>query len=199
MKSKILTLMIIGIFLFSLAFVSANLGTYTQGECVDIKTILNTSSVTLSTLSYPNGNIAVSNKVMTNIAGKTFNYTYCSTNFIGTYNYDYYDASGNVYVNSFEIGGNDIWIFIILSLMGYLSIVVYSFNKKLSLIKNMGCTLLMVIGVIILRNNIVGTYDLLSLSLGIINVGMGFFYMMKGYFEGDENEEKDREFEEVED
>jgi hypothetical protein len=59
--------------------------------------------------------------------------------------------------------------------------------------------LLMVIGTMVLVNGINGLSYLLNLSLGIINIGVGFFYMLKGYFEGDENEDKDREFEEVED
>ena len=90
-------------FLLILPMVSSGLGTFKQGECVDIKTILNTSSVTLSTLNYPNGSVIVSEQDMTNSVGKTFNYTYCSATTIGKYYYDYYDADGNVYVNDFDV------------------------------------------------------------------------------------------------
>lgn len=92
--------------LFLLPTINAGLGTFKQGECVDVKTILNTTSVTLSSLSYPNGTIAVTSKTMTNIGGKTFNYTFCNTDDIGTYIYDYYDASGDVYVNDFDVTPN---------------------------------------------------------------------------------------------
>ena len=83
---------------------SANLGTFKLNECVDIKTILNTSSVKLSTLNFPlDGGIIASNQPMQNIAGKTWNYTTCNTTELGIYDYDYFDAEGNTYVNSFEI------------------------------------------------------------------------------------------------
>lgn len=107
-SSPIFSFAIFFLFLLSLTFISAGLGTFEQGECVDIKTILNSSSVTLSTLSYPNGSIGISEETMTNVAGKTFNYTFCNTREIGKYNYDYYDANGEVYVNSFEITTNEI-------------------------------------------------------------------------------------------
>jgi len=101
MNNKIILSFIFGIMLLSLC--SANLGTFKQNECVDIKTILNTSAVTLSTLSYPNGNIIVSEKAMSNSVGLTWNYTNCLNSQIGFYNYDYYDAENNVYVNTYEI------------------------------------------------------------------------------------------------
>lgn len=92
-----------------LGLVSADLGTFRQGECVKIKTILNASSVNISTISYPNSTVIISNKAMTK-TGQTFSYTFCNTSILGTYIYDYFDNSGNVYVNSFEITptGNDL-------------------------------------------------------------------------------------------
>lgn len=35
--------------------------------------------------------------------GLTFNYSNCDSHTLGTYNYDYYDAEGNVYVNDYTI------------------------------------------------------------------------------------------------
>ena len=110
MKNKIYLMIFVS--LMMIAFASATLGTFKQGDCVDIKTILNTSVVTLSTLSYPNGSIAVSNQNMTHLAGMTFNYTFCSTNVSGIYIYDYFDVGGNIYVNDFEVtyGGESLTI-----------------------------------------------------------------------------------------
>jgi len=96
-------LLIVSVFLISL--VSADLGTYSLNECVNIKTILNSSSVNISTLSYPNSTIIITDKEMSK-NGLTFNYTFCNTSTFGTYVYDYYDNKGNVYVNSFEITKN---------------------------------------------------------------------------------------------
>jgi len=101
MRDKILLLLVLSLVL--LPIISSSLGSFKVNECVDIKTILNTSWVNLSTLNYPNGDLIVSNQIMYNIAGKTFNYTTCNTSQLGTYIYDYFDADGNTYVNSFEI------------------------------------------------------------------------------------------------
>jgi len=99
MKNKFIFLLAI---IFFISMASASLGTFDDGSCVDIKTILNATTVNLSTISYPNGTVAVSNKIMSK-NGKTFNYTFCYTQEVGGYIYDYFDDSGNTFVNSFEI------------------------------------------------------------------------------------------------
>ena len=103
MKRYLLSLMFI---LLCLNFTSGLLGTFQQRECVDIKTILNTTSVNISTINYPNMTVAVSNQAMTQIGTTTFNYSFCDTQTIGTYVYDYVDEEENVYVNSFIITKN---------------------------------------------------------------------------------------------
>jgi len=139
MKKLILILM--GLFLISL--VSGGLGTFKQDGCVDIKTILNTSAVNISTINYPNSTIAVSNKAMTK-NGLTFNYTYCNTNALGVYIYDYFDEDGNVYVNDFEITGNGrenpsgsvsvlFIILFIISAIGLIYIVLYNLGHFVKL------------------------------------------------------------------
>lgn len=101
MKSKILFIFLF-IFLISLTFAKADLGTFAQNSCVDIKTILNATSVNISTVSYPNSSTALTEKIM-NKSGYTFNYSFCDTGALGTYNYDYHDSLGNTYVNTFEV------------------------------------------------------------------------------------------------
>lgn len=103
MKYKLILVMIIGLFLIS--FCSASLGTFKQGDCVDIKTILNTSAVTISSLNYPNSSTALGITEMEK-NGLTFNYTFCNTSTLGNYNYDYNDSEGNVYVNDFLVTAN---------------------------------------------------------------------------------------------
>jgi hypothetical protein len=99
------------IYLFAFALIlvaalaSANLGTFKQFDCVNIKTILNTSAVNISTINYPNSTLAATNQEMTKIS-YTFNYSFCGTSDLGTYTYDYFDADGNVYVNDFTITPN---------------------------------------------------------------------------------------------
>jgi len=98
--TKLFLLVFLTLFIFS--FINADLGSYKQCNPVSIKTILNASWVNISTISYPNSSLSISNIDMTKI-GETFNYTYLDTCTIGQYIYDYYDDRGNVYVNSFEI------------------------------------------------------------------------------------------------
>lgn len=88
--------------LFLVNFVSADIGTYKQNSCIDIKTTLNTSSTNLSSLSFPNSTLALSNKLMTK-DGFNYNYTFCNTNDLGQYNYNIIDSNGVVYDNSFVI------------------------------------------------------------------------------------------------
>lgn len=108
MNKKILTSTIclrgLIVTLMCLATVSASLGTFRQNECVSIKTILNSTAVNISTVSYPNSTLIILNKVMTK-NGLTFNYSFCSANITGNYIYDYFDSDGNVYVNDFDITG----------------------------------------------------------------------------------------------
>ena len=100
MKKIIIMFFIVTMMMVSLA--SADLGTFKQNDCISIKTILNSSSVNISTISYPNSTMILSNQVMTKI-GNTFNYSFCNTSVLGKYIYDYFDEHGNVYVNDFTI------------------------------------------------------------------------------------------------
>jgi hypothetical protein len=138
MKNKLILIIMLGIVLTSL--VSAGLGTFKSGDCVDIKTILNTTDVTISSLSYPNSTNALG---ITNMdkSGLTFNYTFCDTSTIGTYYYDYNDSEGNVYVNDFEITpsgvnqttsqglGSLAFLFLMMMLMGVFGIVGFKLLK----------------------------------------------------------------------
>ncbi len=126
----------------AMPIITASLGTFKQNDCVDIKTILNTTSVNISTISNPNSTLMLSNKAMSK-NGLTFNYTFCNTSVIGKYIYDYFDIEGNVYVNDFEITTNGekvslsniiiVIAFLIISII--LFILGYSFDKEKYLIK----------------------------------------------------------------
>jgi len=98
-------LMVVFALIVIIPFASASLGYFEQDKCVQIKTILNASWVNISTVNYPNSTIALSNVAMDK-TGLTFTYDFCSTSILGKYIYDYYDDSGNVYVNDFTITPN---------------------------------------------------------------------------------------------
>lgn len=137
------TLYLLLVILIVLPISSASLGVFQQGDCVSIKTILNTSSVNISTINYPNSTVAISNQAMTKIA-YTFNYTFCDTNELGAYVYDYFDAEGNVYVNDFIITttgeqvslSNIIIVLTFLLLAGLMFVLGYSFEKEKYIIKS---------------------------------------------------------------
>lgn len=96
-------LMLFMLLLMVVPLASADLGTFQQGKCIDIKTVLNTTSVNITSVDYPNGTSAVTNKQMSQLTNKNFNYTFCSTVPLGQYNYGYFDAEGNTYSNYFTI------------------------------------------------------------------------------------------------
>jgi hypothetical protein len=176
MEKRVMLIMLA--MMFSLAFISASLGTYKQGDCVDIKTILNTSSVTLSTLSYPDGSIAGSNIVMQNIAGKTFNYTFCNTPTIGTYVYDYYDADGEVYVNDFDItasgqsGTNNI-VFIVFVIVLLYALTLIAFFGKSTPLTILGGMSMVGLGVYILQNGLIIYRDWITEYFGTVTWAVG--------------------------
>lgn len=103
MKKYILSILVV---ILLITFTAASLGTFQQRDCIEIKTILNTTSVNISTINYPNSSLAISNKEMTLIGTSTFNFSFCDTETIGTYNYDYIDAEENFFVNDFTITKN---------------------------------------------------------------------------------------------
>lgn len=90
------------ILLLMLSFSSAFLGEFKQDDCMEILTILNSTQVNLSTITYPNNTVLFIDNPMTQ-NGKTFNYTFCGTDLPGDYIYDYFDNKGETYVNNFRV------------------------------------------------------------------------------------------------
>ena len=145
MNNKILLTFILGIFF--LTFVSANLGTFSQYECVDLQVPLNTTNVTIATINYPDGSLAMKNLQMQNIAGKTWNYTFCQTNYSGCYNYNFFDNEGEPYGNNFcitpngedaTIGKAVFYIGLLVVLLFFLAICVFSFVEFDNLLNRVG-------------------------------------------------------------
>lgn len=111
-KNLIFALCLVLLFIINLGNLSADLGTYKSGECVDVKGQINSTSGNV-TIYYPNSTIAVNNQEMSKIRGEIFNYTFCSTNETGEYVYDYCDSNGeNCVENLFTItsGGKELTV-----------------------------------------------------------------------------------------
>lgn len=186
--NKQIILLVLSLLLINIA--SASLGTFKQDSCINLKTILNTSSVNISSISYPNSTVAISNQAMTKIA-YTFNYTFCDTNELGTYVYDYFDVEGNVYVNDFKITptGNELTtqnsmiIGIILVILIVITILFFIFGvgsgNPLFKIGFLSGTILMIVFIIgyllkIIQSTIGEFTDLVSGFTPLYVIGIGF-------------------------
>ena len=175
-------LFLIVLILTTIEGVNASLGSYKQGECVQIKTILNTTSVNISTINYPNSTIAITNQAMTR-NGYSFNYSFCNTSTLGTYVYDYVDTiTGNVYVNDF-----------IITTTGY------ELNTSKSIVILIGLGIMLLIGVLlfifgIYTKGIVKVFTIglsilmiafsLGYSINVMSAGVGEFSSLINGFNG---------------
>lgn len=147
LKILLLSFILIFFVLAMINYASATLGTFKQNDCVNVKTILsNVTLVNLSTLSYPNSSIAVSNIVMSQ-TGQTFTYEFCGANVTGTYIYDYFDNIGGSYVNDFiitpngenaSIGSAVFYIGLLAILIFFLGLAIYIFMENDNLLSKIG-------------------------------------------------------------
>lgn len=133
--------------LLVLPLVDANLGTFKQNDCVGIRVLANCTGINLTEVTH--GQITeIINSDMGNLAGQTFNYSFCNTSDLGTYTYSWnnvcVDCSVNECGNGFLVTANGkeppsgavITIFIILFLIVLLIatyLIIYSFGHGLSL------------------------------------------------------------------
>ena len=105
MKKILLTIMF-GIFLISLASAGTDLGTFEQGECIELYQYCDSCTYTnLTQVQYPNGTLELINSEMTK-NDINYNYTFCNTTDLGNYFYSVKgDKGGEVSVErlSFEI------------------------------------------------------------------------------------------------
>jgi len=90
------------LFLFLFSFVLVSGLTFKQGDCANIVAVSNSSEVNLSSVVLPNGTINLINAPMTK-NGVTHNYSFCSTELVGDYVYNYNDADNKVYQGILEI------------------------------------------------------------------------------------------------
>ena len=92
--------------IFILPFISANLGTFKGGECVNIRVLANCSQINLTEVTSPNQTFII-NSPMTYLGGQTFNYSFCNTTSLGSYTYSWNnpcaDCSQGDCGNDFEV------------------------------------------------------------------------------------------------
>jgi len=76
------------------------------GDCVNIKIPLNASWVNISTLTYPNQSMLNLNWKTTLYGGTFYNNSFCNTNQLGIYTYEFFDSTGFSSGNSFTVTNN---------------------------------------------------------------------------------------------
>ena len=160
---------------------SADLGTFQQSSCVDIKTVLNTTSVNISSINYPDGSTAVSNIMMSQLTPYNFNYTFCLTDTNGKYNYGYFDTERNVYSNSFTITpsglDNALGYFIIAFLIVYVIAFVGFFGKS-ECVTIMGGLAMISLGMYVILNGIDAYRTTLTDVIAWWTIALGAFFSL---------------------
>ena len=185
---KLIMCLLIGIFLISMA--SATLPPVKQNDCVNIRTILNTTATNISMMTYPNETTVYLETAMTRQGLKTFNYTWCGTDLIGTYDYSYYDNEGNVYENDFDVtksGLGEIGEGQGLSLIGALSIIIlaglFFFGISFKIKNPVGKTILIITSGLMLFIAVLFSTVMMTENLGgydsFINSYSAFLRVMK--------------------
>lgn len=181
---KITSFLILGIFIIAFApFVNATLPDIASGDCISIKTILNSSSVNISTVSYPNSTMIIINEEMTKNA-QTFNYSFCNTNELGNYIYDYFDNEGNVYVNDFNVtstgeSGTNLYL-ILLTCLAVIFFIASLFVPEEFFVYISG-VLFLVGGIYLMTNglNVVNNVD--TRYLAYVYLGIGLLFTIGAY------------------
>ena len=179
MKKTILLTIMLGIFLITL--VSADLGTFEQTECVDLKGNLDAVNVSIS-VYFPNSTVAFENVQMVNVRGDIWEYNFCNTLVIGEYIYDYCDHGGNnCKENTFLItpsGQSDnLGLYIILILIVYLIGFIGFFGKS-RWVSALGGLGMLALGVYFIGEGIVIYRDWFTNLISYLTIGLGGIFSL---------------------
>ena len=180
MNKKILLTMILGIFLFSFSFVSAeSIGTFKQGSTINITNYCRDggcSGIDLISIKYPDGTTSSINEAMI-MDGQTGYYQFSNTYQIGTYYFTTTGSNGITNTDSFEISGGNTGFFVIIFLV-FFGLTFYGLRIKHEWITLAGCFGLTLLGLYTSFNGI-GMYknDLtqaISYITLLVGLGLGF-------------------------
>lgn len=155
--------------------VNAELGTFKQKSCINIRVLNNCSTNTLIEVNTLNKTYVI-NRTMTKLGGQTFNYTFCNTTDVGEYSYSWspscYDCAlyncGNSFIVNESGLSNISGIVIIFFIVIFL--ILLGLTAYLSLYT--------------LGHFVAKDFDLIDLSLNfaIYFIIVGVLYFQKFYF-----------------
>lgn len=165
MVKNIISLIIIGLFLISLAG-AESIGTYKQSSCVSLPQTCGTCTYNnISSVMKPDSTLALSEVAMEK-AGTNYNYTFCNTTDLGSYLVNGYgdeDGITSVWIYSFEINSTGEqssqfvgYYFIILII--FVGILIFGYIIKQESIAILGGLGMMILGVFSYTNGM-GIYN----------------------------------------
>ncbi len=169
----------------------SDLGEFKVGECIDLPQTCATCTYNNLSVFYPNSTTILDNVAMEK-DGVFYNYTFCSTNTIGTYSVNGFgDPSGVVTIFNyiftitpsgfgFNLQSNFLIIVIILSVL-IIWLGIWKGDAPTTLLGTFG---LYFLGIYILFNGIAGIRDqTTTLPIAIIILGIAFYISVKAALE----------------
>jgi hypothetical protein len=175
MKNKILSLMIIGIFLFSLAFVSAectNYGTFKQNTAVSLIQTCTTCVDINASITFPDS--TSTGLIEFQEIDGIYNYTFNDTKQLGTYNVIGKDA----WCYSFDItpsgdSGSANTVFFLFIILFIYALNLFGFFGKNEILTILGGMALIFLGVYMINNGIIIFRDNITNYIAYITIAWG--------------------------
>jgi hypothetical protein len=170
-----------GMFLFNLTFVSAeSIGTFKQGTNINLTNYCrdgNCSGINITSIKYPNGSSEIINQPMI-MNGQEGFYEWSDTLALGTYFFKTTGSNGITDEDSFDItpsgnsGNENIFLYIIILILGYTLNLLGFFNRN-SVITSLGGIILVFVGLYMINNGIIIFRDSLTLAISYVTLFWG--------------------------
>ena len=198
---KIMLLLIIGMFLISLASAEINdLGLVKQNHCILIRQSCASCSYVNISISYPNQTLAIKNVAMDYQGGGLWTYNFCNTSQLGRYDIvgsgdlEGTDTSFDVlYFNVTSTGNGGLikWLIIIFS-FAFLFLFLSIMTNEEIFVYISGVSFLLA-GIMIMIYGIDILNDWTTRAIAYISIGLGFLFTLGAYiynlfYEGGANE-----------
>lgn len=185
-KESIIFVFALLLVVISLVSVSASLGTFKQNSCVDIRVLSNCTSVNITEVNDGTTTYTI-NKIMNNLGGQTFNYTFCNTSRISTYSYSWNPICQDCAVvncgNSFDITPNgfinSIGFYILVFLLS-IGLIILGYYVEDYWVIILGSFALILFGLYIIIYGLVGMKDTAyTWGFGIITMMLGSYFAIR--------------------
>jgi hypothetical protein len=161
------------------------LGTFKQGDCVQLKQICSSCSQnTIISVNYPNSSVALGTVAMNPSGNNSYVYTFCNTTVLGRYIVNGYgDPSGTVEVWAYDFNitttGNDMPYSIPLFMgLGAFILLIFAFAMKNNYIGFISGTLFLVLGIYMMIFGLGIISDFYTQTLSYISLGIGLLLIL---------------------